>query len=110
MPTITIKEALTYMNKLDTNGKPIPFTVWAVSKAKRGNKDYGRVIKLKNAIMARNAKYLDGNLAFDDVELPNVENNDWIFATDWKFYLPDTEEIKSLISHRITHIDYMEVL
>ena len=100
------------MNKLDAStGKPIPFTVWAVAKENDPTKkDFGRVIKLQNVIMARNAKFIDGNLSYHDTELPNVENEEWIFADDWKFYEPATQEIKSLINYNITHIDYMEIL
>lgn len=111
MPSLNPKQALEYMNRLDDTGKPIPFTVWAVAKERDSHKsDFGKVIKLQSVIMARNVKFLDGNLAYNDVEIPNVQNDDWIFAPDWKFYNPTTQEIKSLINYNITHIDYMEIL
>lgn len=107
-PCISLRSAFAEMNKLDSHGKPVPFDVWAVSASRKDG--FGKVIKLNNAIMARNVKFLDGNDTINDIQIPNIENEEWIFATDWKFYLLDTNEIKSLHNHRITHLNYMEVI
>ncbi len=98
-PLISLRQAWSEMNKLDQNGKPIPFEVWGSAEKT------GKVIKFKNCILARNTKNLGGNS--DSFE--NVENDDWIFAEDWKFYLIDTEEIKSMKQHLISHLNSKEV-
>lgn len=105
-PTISLQQAWEIMNMLDENYNPIPFSIrFCYATTDQNDEDFGRVGIFDKAIMLRNLKFLDA-------EVPPTykpSESEIIYARDWKFYLVESKQIKSLSHWHITHLNDMEV-